>query len=250
MRSMLGPKQVLTGFFVLAVAGACVPPVGAVVGGACAACNVFDSKSAVPAASKAATAGTRAVDAVALAADLASYGYRANSPLSLLTAAELLMQTSPSALSGKQGVSNPSVAAKSGAAIRFDPGAMIASAMSMSGGDAHVSAMASQLQNRLASGPKGAVGGPRSTTDRVLANATDTWEINFRGGERGSIRVDGDGDTDLDCYVYNSSGTLIAYDNDLTDYCVLNWHQAYAGGIRLEIKNLGGVYNQYILSTN
>ena len=250
MSSMVAGKSLLAGALILSVA-ACMPPgTGAVVGGACAACNVFDSKAAVPSASKAASSSTRAVDAVALAADLASYGYRTNSALSLLTAADLLMQASPSPLSGKQGTSNPDVAAKSGTAVRFHPAAMISAARAMGGSNAEVSAIATQLQNRLSSGPKGAVGGPRSTTDRVLSNATDIWEISFRGGERASIRVDGDGDTDLDCYVYNRAGTLVAYDNDLTDYCVLDWYHASTGTVRLEIKNLGSVYNQYILSTN
>lgn len=251
MIARVSRKNVLYGIVLLAAAAACVPPgVGTVVGGACAACAVFDAKAVVPAAAKAAAASTRPVDVVALAADLASHGYSTNSPLSLLTAAELLMQASPSALSGKQGTRMPSVAAKSGTTVRFEPGAMISSAIAMGGGNAGVSALASQLQNRLATGAKGAVGGPRSTVDRVLSNSTDIWEISFRGRELGSIRVDGDGDTDLDCYVYNSAGTLVAYDNDLTDYCVLDWYQSSTGTVRLEIRNLGDVYNEYILSTN
>lgn len=251
MGSMLNRKSLLYGIAIIATAAACVPPgVGAVVGGTCAMCSVFDTKAAVPAAAKAVSPSTRAVDVVALAADLASHGYSTNSPLPLLTAAELLMQVSPSPLGGKQGTRMPSVTAKSGGSVTFEPGAMISSALAMAGGNANVSALASQLQNRLTSGAKGAVGGPRSTVDRILSNTTDIWEINFRGGERGSIRVDGDGDTDLDCYVYDSAGTMIAYDNDLTDYCVLDWYQSSTGTIRLEIRNLGDVYNQYILSTN
>lgn len=251
MGSMLDRKTLLYGLAILTTVAACVPPgVSTVVGGTCAMCSVFETKAAVPTAAKAVSPSTRAADVVALAADLASHGYRANSPLSLLTAAELLMQASPSALTGKRGTPMPAVAAKSGAAVTFEPGAMIAAARSMAGGSASVTALASQLQNRLAGGAKGAVGGPRSTTDRVLSNSTDVWEIAFRGGERGSIRVDGDGDTDLDCYVYNSAGTLVAYDNDLTDYCILDWYQASTANIRLEIRNLGDVYNQYILSTN
>lgn len=251
MRSMLDRKSLLCGVVIVAVAAACVPPgVGTVVDGTCAMCAVFDTKAAVPAAAKAVPAGTRAVDVVALAADLADHGYSTNSPLSLLTAAELLMQASPTALTGKQGTTMPAVTAKSGATVTFEPGAMIAAARSMAGDNTSVATLATQLQNRLVGGSKGAVGGPRSTTDRVLSNTTDVWEIGFRGGERGSIRVDGDGDTDLDCYVYNSAGTLLAYDNDLTDYCVLDWYQASTGTIRLEIRNLGDVYNEYILSTN
>lgn len=251
MRSMLDRKSLLCGVVIVAVVAACVPPgVSTVVGGTCAMCAVFDTKASVPASAKAVSASTRAVDVVALAANLADHGYSTNSPLSLLTAAELLIQASPTALTGKQGATMPAVTAKSGTAVTFEPRALIAAARSMSGDNTSVAALATQLQNRLAGGAKGAVGGPRSTTDRVLSNTTDVWEINFRGGERGSIRVDGDGDTDLDCYVYNSAGTLVAYDNDLTDYCVLDWYQASTGTVRLEIRNLGDVYNEYILSTN
>ena len=251
MSSLVTRRSLLYGIVLVAAAAACVPPaVSGVVGGTCALCTVLDSKAAVPAAAKAASPTTRSVDVVALAADLADHGFSTSSPLSLLTAAELLMQASPSALSGKQGATMPAVTAKSGAAVRFAPEAMIAAARSMAGDNTTVTALATQLQSRLASGPKGAVGGPRSTTDRVLSNSTDVWEIRFRGGEVGSIRVDGDGDTDLDCYVYNSAGTLVAYDNDLTDYCILDWYQSSTGNVRLEIKNLGDVYNQYILSTN
>lgn len=251
MNSLVSRKNVLFGIVLVVAAAACVPPgVGTVVGGTCAMCAVFETKAAVPAAAKVASPTTRPVDVVALAADLADYGYSTNSPLSLLTAAELLMQASPTALSGKQGTSMPAVTAKSGTAVRFVPQAMIAAARAMAGDNATVTTLATQLQNRLATGAKGAVGGPRSTVDRVLSNSTDIWEIAFRGGEVGSIRVDGDGDTDLDCYVYNSAGTLVAYDNDLTDYCILDWYQSSTGNVRLEIRNLGDVYNQYILSTN
>lgn len=250
MSRMLNLTRLLCGTAIVGVAAACVPGVGTVIAGTCAMCSLADSKAAMPASAKSVSASTRAVDAVALAADLANHGYATNSPLSLLTAAELLLQASPTALAGKQGPSMPQVATKSGPVVTFEPGAMIAAARAMAGDNATVTGLATQLQNRLASGSKGAAGGPQSTTDRVLSNSTDTWTLRFRGGERGSIRVDGDGDTDLDCYVYSSAGTLLAYDNDMTDYCVLDWYQSSTGSVRLEIRNLGSVYNQYILSTN
>lgn len=250
MISTVRVKGLIAGVVTLIAASGCVPQVvSTAVGGTCAMCSVFDSKAAIPAGAKAVSASTRAADVLALAADLASHGYSASSPLSLLTAAELLMQASPTPLSGKQGTVMPAVSAKSGVAVRFNPAAMIAAARSMAGDNTHVTMLATDLQNRLAGGAKGAVGGPRSTVDRVLSNTTDVWEIRFRGGERGSIRVDGDDDTDLDCYVY-AAGTLIAYDTDLTDHCVLDWYQPSTGIVRLEIRNLGDVYNQYILSTN
>lgn len=251
MRFMLDRKSLLCGLVIVAASAACVPGIVTTASeSACALCTIAGYKEGIPASAKAVTASPRGVDVVALAADLAEQGYSTNSPLSLLTAAELLMQASPTALAGKQGTSMPAVPAKSGATVRFDPGAMIAAARSMAGDNTSVTALASQLQNRLASGPKGAVGGPQSATDLVLAHSTDTWRVDFRGGELGSIRVNGDRDTDLDCYVYNSAGTLLAYDNDLTDYCILDWYQASTGTVRLEIRNLGDVYNRYIITTN
>jgi hypothetical protein len=246
MHSMLNAKKLLYGLSAAAIAAACVPaPAGRAVDR-----TAVEAKTAVPATLIESSARRRrAVDAVALAADLASYGYQNNSAISLLTAAELLIQASPTTLSGKEGQQAISVAPKSTRSLVFEPGALISSALSMGAGNQNVSAIARQLRARLASSPKGALGGPRTTTDRVLANTTDIWHINFSGGQLGSIRVDGDGDTDLDCYVY-SDGRLVAVDDDYTDYCILDWYQRSTGPVRLEIRNLGRVYNQYVLTTN
>jgi hypothetical protein len=245
MHFMLDAKKMLCGLSAAAVA-ACAPfPMGTAVDR-----TVVEAKTAVPATLIEASARRRrAVDAVALASDLASYGYRNNSAISLLTAAELLLQADPLPLSGKEPQQAVSVAPKSTRAVVLDPSALVSSALSIGAGNQNVSALARQLQARIASGPKGALGGPRATTDRVLANTMDIWNIDFRGGQLGSIRVDGDGDTDLDCYVY-SSGALVAIDDDYTDYCILDWYQRSTGPVRLEIRNLGRVYNQYVLTTN
>jgi hypothetical protein len=245
MHFMLG-KKMLCGLFAAATATACVPGLT----GTPVDQTRVEAKSAVPAALREPAARrNRAVDAVALAADLASYGYQNNSAISLLTAAELLLRADPSPLSGKEPQQRVSVAPKSTRAVVLNPSALVSSALSIGAGNPNVSALARQLQARIASGPKGAIGGPRATTDRVLANTMDIWNINFRGGQLGSIRVDGDGDTDLDCYVY-SGGALVAIDDDYTDYCILDWYQRSTGPVRLEIRNLGRVYNQYVLTTN
>jgi hypothetical protein len=62
--------------------------------------------------------------------------------------------------------------------------------------------------------------------------------------------VDGDGDTDLDCRVYDNQGTLVASDLDGTDYCVLRWLQWVRGPVRLEVVNLGYVSNYIEITTN
>ena len=98
--------------------------------------------------------------------------------------------------------------------------------------------------------PAGRVPGPGSATERVLAFDTDVYRITFRGGETARIVVAGDGDTDLDLYVYDEHGHLIASDTDLTDFCVVTFHPRWTGAFRVEIRNLGSVYNAYTIATN
>jgi hypothetical protein len=81
---------------------------------------------------------------------------------------------------------------------------------------------------------------------RVEARSTDTWSLRVPAGNT-MITVRGDGDTDLDCFAYDTFGRLLDSDTDETDYCVLSIGRIYSGDVRLEIKNLGRVYNRYVL---
>ena len=96
----------------------------------------------------------------------------------------------------------------------------------------------------------GAVGGPKQSTTRVNARAADVYTISFRGGESARITVAGDGDTDLDLYVYDEFGNLVASDDDSTDYCVVGWTPRFTGPFTVRVVNRGGVYNQYRITTN
>jgi hypothetical protein len=79
---------------------------------------------------------------------------------------------------------------------------------------------------------------------RVRAYTTNTHRL-YVGSETRVI-VDGDGDTDLDCWLYNPAGRLVSRDTDSTDYCVLAAPDV--GTHRLVIRNFGDVYNDYIVS--
>ena len=83
--------------------------------------------------------------------------------------------------------------------------------------------------------------------DRVLAYHTDTWNTWAPDGFNRLV-VEGDGDTDLDCYVYDRFGRLVGVDDDGTDFCVIGFENAGAGRVRIQVRNLGGVYNRYRLS--
>jgi hypothetical protein len=96
----------------------------------------------------------------------------------------------------------------------------------------------------------GAAGGPKASTTRVNARATDVYTIKFNGGESARITVAGDGDTDLDLYVYDENGNLITKDDDNTDYCVVSWTPRWTGPFTVRVVNRGNVWNQYRITTN
>ena len=87
-------------------------------------------------------------------------------------------------------------------------------------------------------------------TDIVKARHTDTYNVYFVGGVEAEVAVIGDGDTDLDLYIYDENGNLIVSDTDSTDDCYVSWTPKWSGYFKIKIKNLGYVSNCYTLLTN
>jgi hypothetical protein len=96
----------------------------------------------------------------------------------------------------------------------------------------------------------GDVTGPNLHKDQVLANHTDSYEITFEGDEKAVVAIIGDGDTDLDLFIYDENDNLIGENTDLTDRCSVEWTPSWTGKFSIKIKNLGSVYNEYVLITN
>lgn len=96
----------------------------------------------------------------------------------------------------------------------------------------------------------GGVGGAFVRTDLVPGRMTHTYNLSFWAGQYASVAVSGDGDTDLDLYVYDELGNLIASDVDGTDQCVVSWLPIWTGNFRIEIHNLGHISNVYTIATN
>ncbi|GMO11583.1 MAG: hypothetical protein Ta2D_13740 [Rickettsiales bacterium] len=62
--------------------------------------------------------------------------------------------------------------------------------------------------------------------------------------------VSGDGDTDLDLYIYDANGNLIEYDENYSDDCYVSWVPKWTGSYTIRIVNRGRVYNRFIIATN
>ncbi len=82
----------------------------------------------------------------------------------------------------------------------------------------------------------------------VSANAVRYHTYRMAAGETVRIELSGDGDTDLDMYVYSSDGVLIDKRESFSDSEVSYITANRAGTITIKVVNRGGVYNEYDLS--
>src|SRR5437764_700031 len=93
---------------------------------------------------------------------------------------------------------------------------------------------------------------PGVDTKRCEAFNSVTYHENFYGGEVATVSIVGDGDTDLDIFVYDMQGRLVAQGIGPTDIETVSWFvpgnqiQRY----RIVVRNLGGVWNRYTMRTN
>jgi len=81
----------------------------------------------------------------------------------------------------------------------------------------------------------------------VPAHATDRIYVWTTPG-RHAMAARGDGDTDLDFFVYDPSGVLVHEDRDATDATFGVWSQTQRGAVRIDIVNLGNVSNCYTVT--
>lgn len=80
--------------------------------------------------------------------------------------------------------------------------------------------------------------------DDVDAYDYNAYEIEYRGREIAIFEAYGDGDTDIDCYVFDRYGNVVDYDDDYTDICYLEWYPSRTSVFTIVVENLGDVYNE------
>lgn len=197
---------------------------------------------------------SKEVELLRLANNLAKYGYDRFSAMALVEAASIFSEISTQELtpeSYEQEVhsDNPTEAKKI-QKVEFSPETLLNDAEKFADGNANLLAIISKEKEALNNVTRGRVGGPARRFTSVDGYSTDTFRISFVEGQYAEVLVSGDGDTDLDLYVYDSNGNLIVYDDDYTDDCYVRWIPAWTGTFVVKILNRGPVYNEYVIITN
>ena len=125
--------------------------------------------------------------------------------------------------------------------------AMFAKARELAGED---EAIIGLIDDAMAEGSRGRVGGSVEWPSRLPSGQTDVWEIPFYGDSRAEVAVVGDGDTNLDIAVTDENGNVICYDVSWSDKLYCDWAPARDGYFYVTVQNLGAVQNSYSLLTN
>lgn len=190
--------------------------------------------------------------ALQTAANLAKYGYATYSPTALIEAARIFGTTKVQDADFENTKVSSATTEEKEVKVSFDSKQLLADAKKYAGKDKTVLALAKKVEEEIASSgsTRGAVGGPKYGEGRVYGKDYTDYTAKFWANELAEVIVIGDGDNDLDLYVYDSNGNLIASDTDYTDQCVCRWVPSWTGAFTIRIVNRGAIYSNYAIATN
>lgn len=115
---------------------------------------------------------------------------------------------------------------------------------------AHDEAVLGLIDDAMAEGSRGRIGGAVEWLSRLPSGQTDVWEIPFYGNTYAEIAIVGDGDANLDVAVTDENGNVICYDVSWSDKLYCDWTPAWDGYFYVTVQNIGGSRNSYYLLTN
>jgi hypothetical protein len=198
---------------------------------------------------KAAPASSPASEAVSIAAmaeRLALYGEEKKDPVALIAAARIKQDIGATTTEREKESRGGKGDATKPAKVDTNVEALLNKAKSLAAGRQDIVALADEVGK---GGTRGAVRGPQVANTVVRSNSTDIFRIAFRGGEPAAVFISGDGDSDLDLWIYDENGNLICRANSRRDDEGCRWNPRWTGPFRIEVRNLG-VANRYQLWTN
>src|SRR5262245_60292593 len=80
------------------------------------------------------------------------------------------------------------------------------------------------------------VGGSKFAETEVSARRTDVFNIRFNAGEMARVSIRGDGDTDLDLFVYDENGNEICRSTGTYDVEACTFQPRWTGNFRVEVR--------------
>lgn len=124
---------------------------------------------------------------------------------------------------------------------------MFAKAMELAGDDETLKGL---IEDAMAEGSRGRIGGAVSWLSRLPAGQIDVWEVPFYGNSYAEVAIAGDGDANLDMVITDENGNVICYDVSRSDQIYCDFVPAWDGYFYITVENTGRSRNSYYLLTN
>jgi len=197
------------------------------------------------------------MEKLAVAYSLINHGREAKSPVTLITAAEII-----GCISVNEGQEKPvktdsrdnSIIENIESIFTTDPLELLEEAEIMSGNDSHILSITEEIREKImtfqSDKDKGVWSGKSSYKSSLEAYQIDTWEFYFEGKKPAEIIIAGNGNGNLDVFLYDENDNNFAWDNGPTDNCKLEWHPEKGQTFKIEVLNLGDSPNNYLLIHN
>lgn len=185
-------------------------------------------------------------NAFLLASNLAKYGYAQNDALSLVQAARIV-KTEGFAPYPQTKEPGSSTGATTSSSYNLEPARLLADAKARANGNDVILALIEDVTQMPTTRGSNS---PMYCVDVVSANSYDLYRHTFRANEGATVVCNGDGDTDLDLYIYDENYNLIDKDDDYTDYCICTFNPRWTGTFYIKIVNRGRIANRYVLRSN
>ena len=100
----------------------------------------------------------------------------------------------------------------------------------------------------MMAGSQAAQAATKGTVEVVEAYDVDVYPLKVAAGQTLEIAVDGDDSTDLDLYLIDPNGRVIASDDDSLDLCLVRKSVCTSGVYRLKVVNRGCEANLYTIA--
>lgn len=202
-------------------------------------------------ATKTAVEGVSPIAATALAHRLFEWGTLNSDALSMYNASRILGEAEAAVEAAQQGEpveledEGEPVADKDGASPVIDAAAMLAAAREAAGDSP---ALAALIEESEGTQSRRFVRGDQlnwhRTRVRAFSDDNFRWRT-ARGGELAEVAIVGDGDTDLDLFVYDENWNVICAETGFSDREYCRWTPRWTGQFRIVVRNHGAVYNEY-----
>lgn len=224
---------------------------------ACAHGGVPGQAANLDTAAEAAVVDTR-VSRFNVAADIAGLGRARQDPIIMLAAARVLSADgiapveieaveAPISSAEDKPQPGPALTEKAEDGERDLLADIFGEARRFARGDETIIALISETEDTTT---KGAVTGAGGWQKRVPARGSIQVTDRFRGGEVAEVGLLGDGDTDVDLYIYDENGREICNSVRNSDRESCRWTPAWTGQFTIKAMNYGWVYNDVVIVTN